>query len=122
MSSQIETIRVCEYCKNEFVAKTTTTRYCSHKCNSRAYKQRERELKIGKSISKTNQQKIFNASDLALEIIKQKEFLTIKDAYKLLGVSERTFYRLMKNGTILFTKLGSRTIIKRTEIDKLFSQ
>ncbi len=121
MSSKIETIRVCEYCKNEFVAKTTTTRYCSHKCNSRSYKLRVKELKVESSITKTNQQKILNASDLALEIIKQKEFLTIKDAYKLLGVSERTFYRLMKNGTILFTKLGSRTIIKRTEIDKLFS-
>ena len=121
MSSKIETIRVCEHCKNEFVAKTTTTRFCSHKCNSRSYKLRIKELKVESSIAKTNQQKIFNASDLDLEVIKQKEFLTIKDTHKLLGISERTFYRLMKNGTIPFKKLGSRTIIKRTEIDKLFS-
>jgi DNA binding domain, excisionase family len=54
-------------------------------------------------------------------VIKQKDFLSIKEAYTLLGVSERTFYRLMKEGTIPATKLGGRTIIKRSIIDNLFA-
>lgn len=121
MSSKIEVVKICEFCNNEFIAKTTVTRYCSHKCNSRAYKQKVKESKVDKAITQTNQQKIVSATDLGLEVIKQKEFLSIKESYKLLNISERTFYRLLKNGTIPYKKLGSRTIIKRSEIDKLFA-
>jgi excisionase family DNA binding protein len=63
-------------------------------------------LKVGKSNEETKQQKVLSASDVQLEVIKQKDFLSIKEAYTLLGVSERTFYRLMKEGTIPATKLG----------------
>ncbi len=121
MSSTIKIQKVCECCGNEFTAQTTVTRFCSHKCASRSYKQRKRESKIGWAIEETNQQKILTASDVQLEVIKQKDFLSIKEAYTLLGVSERTFYRLMKEGTILATKLGGRTIIKRSIIDNLFA-
>lgn len=121
MSSKIQIQRICEYCGKEFTAQTTVTRFCSHKCNSRAYKLKVKELKVGKSNEETNQQKILTASDVQLEVIKQKDFLSIKEAYTLLGVSERTFYRLMKEGTIPATKLGGRTIIKRSVIDNLFA-
>lgn len=121
MSSKIQIQRICEYCGKEFTAQTTVTRFCSHKCNSRAYKLKVKELKVGKSNEETNQQKILSASDVQLEVIKQKDFLSIKEAYTLLGVSERTFYRLMKDGTISATKLGGRTIIKRSIIDNLFA-
>jgi len=121
MSSKIQIQRICEYCGKEFIAQTTVTRFCSHKCNSRAYKLKVKELKVGKSNEDTNQQKILSASDVQLEVIKQKDFLSIKEAYTLLGVSERTFYRLMKEGTIPATKLGGRTIIKRSVIDNLFA-
>lgn len=121
MSSKIQIKRICEYCGNEFTAQTTVTRFCSHKCNSRAYKLKVKELKVGKSNEETNQQKILSASDVQLEVIKQKDFLSIKEAYSLLGISERTFYRLMKEGTIQATKLGGRTIIKRSVIDNLFA-
>jgi excisionase family DNA binding protein len=121
MSSKIQIQRVCECCGKEFTAQTTVTRFCSHKCNSRAYKLKIKELKIGKSNEETNQQKILSASDVQLEVIKQKDFLSIKEAYTLLGVSERTFYRLLKIGIIPATKLGGRTIIKRSIIDNLFA-
>lgn len=121
MSSKIQIQRICECCGKEFTAQTTVTRFCSHKCNSRAYKLKVKELKVGKSNEETNQQKILSASDVQLEVIKQKDFLSIKEAYTLLGVSERTFYRLMKEGTIPATKLGGRTIIKRSVIDNLFA-
>ena len=120
MSSKIEVQKICEYCRQEFMAKTTVTRFCSHKCASRSYKQRKKENKIGWAIEETNKQKLLSISELDLEAIKHKEFLSIKEAYTLLGISERTFYRMIKNETIASTKLGSRTIIKRSEIDKLF--
>jgi len=41
MSSNIEIQRICEYCNKEFTARTTKTKYCSHKCNQRHYKAKE---------------------------------------------------------------------------------
>ena len=120
MSSKIEVQKICEFCGEEFTAKTTVTRFCSHKCASRSYKQRKKNNKIGKAIEETNQQKLLSITELNMEAIKQKDFLSIKEAFTLLGISERTFYRLMKARTIQATKLGKRTIIKRSEIDKLF--
>jgi excisionase family DNA binding protein len=121
MSSTIEIQKICELCGKEFTAKTTVTRFCGHTCASRAYKLRKKENKIGQAIKETNQQKLLSLSELNIEAIKQKDFLSIKEAHTLLGLSERTFYRLMKAGTIQATRLGKRTIIKRSEIDKLFT-
>lgn len=120
MSSNLEIKKICQLCGNEFVAKTTVTRYCSHKCASRAYKQRKRESKVQKAVEETTKQKTFIATGIDLNTIRQKDFLSIKEAYTVLGVSESTFYRLMKSGTVPATKVGGRTIIKRSEIDKLF--
>lgn len=113
-------VRICEYCGVEFTAKTSVTRFCSRKCTSRFFKKKDRDKKIEKSNEETFQHKIAAASDPNLEIIKLKEFLSIKETISLLGLSERTFYRLMKNGNIPATKLGGRTIIKRSIIDSLF--
>ncbi|RZT96016.1 excisionase family DNA binding protein [Ancylomarina subtilis] len=120
MNSTIELQKICEHCGKEFTAKTTVTRFCNQKCAAKSYKKRKRENKVGRAIVETNKQKLLSVKDLHLEAIKQKDFLSIKEAYTLLGVSERTFYRLMKAGTIQATKLGKRTIIKRSVIDKLF--
>jgi hypothetical protein len=35
MSSNIRITKVCEYCKNEFEAKTIATKYCSYTCNKK---------------------------------------------------------------------------------------
>ena len=121
MSSTIEIQKICELCGKEFTAKTTVTRFCGHTCASRAYKLRKKENKVSQAIKETNQQKLLSLSELNIEAIKQKDFLSIKEAHTLLGLSERTFYRLMKAGTIQATRLGKRTIIKRSEIDKLFT-
>ena len=121
MSSTIQVQKVCEFCGKEFTAQTTVTRFCGHGCASRSYKQRKRENKIGWAIEETNKQKILSVSEVNIESIKLKDFLSIKEAYTLLGISERTFYRLMKAGTIPVAKLGGRTIIKRSVIDNLFT-
>ncbi|HCE57071.1 MAG: helix-turn-helix domain-containing protein [Draconibacterium sp.] len=121
MSSTIQVQKICEFCGKEFTAQTTVTRFCGHGCASRSYKQRKKENKIGWAVEETNRQKVFAASDIQIEVIQQKDFLSIKEAYTLLGISERTFFRLLKTGTIPAARLGGRTIIKRSIIDKLFA-
>lgn len=117
MSSNIRITRVCNYCNLEFVAQTTRTRYCSHKCNSRHYKLLQKDNKIEASNQETT--RVINKP---IEAIKEKEFLTIPDLAKLINCSIRTAYNLVNSGSIKAVKLSERkTLIKRSEIDKLFS-
>ena len=117
MSSNIRIKKTCEYCDKEFVARTTRTRYCSHNCNRKHYKQLKREEKIITAEEKEVTRKVDTS---VYEVISVKEFLSIKEASTLIGVSERTFYRLMKDGLVKSYKLGGRTIIKRSDINNLF--
>lgn len=117
MSTNIRIKKTCEFCEIEFIAKTTRTRYCSHNCNRKHYKQLKREEKIRVAEEKEVTRKVDTS---IYEVISVKEFLSIKEASTLIGVSERTFYRLMKDGLVKTFKLGGRTIIKRSDIDKLF--
>ena len=117
MSSNLKIIKVCEYCGKEFVAKKITTRTCSPRCSKLLYKKKKREEKL-KKVPSVEVQKV----ELRTKNVKDKEFLSIADACELLGVSRMTIYRLAKAGKIKITKIGRRSIIKRTEIDKLFEQ
>ncbi len=118
MSSNIEVQRICEHCGNEFTARTTTTRYCSTKCNSAAYKAKLRGKKVDKSNTETQKVKFQSIED-----IKAKEFLTVKEVARLLSCSIRSVYYYIENGSINAVNLGQRiTRVKRSEIDKLFEQ
>lgn len=125
MSSNIKINRICEYCGKQFVARTTTTRYCPKvegsgktSCGALAYKARSRKNKINKSNVETSAKII-----KPIEELKAKEFLTVKQAAKLLNLSLRTTYRLIEVGTIKAINLAQRKItIRRSDIDKLFEQ
>lgn len=117
MSSNIRITRVCEYCQKEFVAQTTRTRYCSHRCNSRHYKALQKNKKIEVSNQETS--KLVNRD---IEAIKNKEFLTVPDVAKLINCSIRTAYNIINRGDLKAVKISERkTLIKRSEIDKLFT-
>ena len=116
MSSNIRIQRICQQCNNEFTAKTTVTKYCGDRCSRRAYKHKLKASLIESSNKETEQIRI-----APIEAIKAKEFLTVKDISTLLNCSLRTTYRLIENETIKAVNLAERkTLIKRSDIDKLF--
>lgn len=115
MSSNIRVPKICQYCGSEFIAKTTVTKYCSDNCAKRAYKKRKRDEKVQNITPTATQKKEYNQDQ-----VKDKEFLSIAETCKLLGASRMTLYRQIKDGKINAAKIGSRTIIKREEIEKLF--
>jgi excisionase family DNA binding protein len=115
MSSNIRVNRICEFCSTEFEAKTTVTKYCGDTCAKKAYKARKRAEKI--EVSKKETKEVITRP---IEEIRAKEFLSITETCKLVGVSRRTVYRCIERGDLIAGKLGKRTIIKRSEIDKLF--
>lgn len=111
MSSNIEIQKVCQYCGKEFIAKTTATKYCSHKCNQRHYKERKRAEKINASKNQV----------VHIDGLKDKEFLSVTEVSKLIGCSRQNVYKMIKTGKLKATNiLKKKTIIKRTDLDDLF--
>ena len=114
MSSNIEVKRICQHCSKEFTARTTVTKYCSDKCSKAAYKARKRAEKVNKSNTETSRIK-----QQPIEDIKAKDYLSINEVCKLIGISRRTVYRLIERGEIKKIKIGSRTLIKRSLLIRL---
>ena len=86
MSSNMKILKRCEYCKQEFVAKTTVTKCCSDYCAKRLYKLKQREKKITVAVvneeRKQNQKSVITEEEI--KSIQVKEYLTLKEAAFLL--------------------------------------
>ena len=118
MSSKIEVQRICQYCGNEFTARTTVTKYCSHRCGSLANKAKKRAEKVQKSNTETKQIKT-----KPIEELKAREFLTVTQVSKLIGCSRQNVYNLINTGKLKATNiLLKKTIVKRSDLDKLFKR
>ena len=118
MSSNIKVQRICQHCGQEFTARTTITLYCSHRCNSAAYKAKQRAGKVEQSNTETQ-----HIKTQSIEELKAKEFLTVREVARLLNCSVRSAYYYIESGTIKAVNLGQRiTRVKRSDIDKLFEQ
>ena len=93
------------YCGEDFIAKTTVTKYCSHKCNSRDYKNKVKALKIEVAKKKTN-------STIPQHIkhpnINTKEILSVKEVCQFIGISKNTVYKLFNDKALTPIKLRSR--------------
>lgn len=133
MSSNIKIPKFCQHCGQAFVAQTTTTRFCGHKCASRAYKQRKREEKVQttlsdqiKSVTSANSENLQSLQSLPIQTgnfinLRDKEFLSVQETAILLGASRWTIQRMIQRAELKAGKLGRRTIIPRSEIDNLFN-
>ncbi len=117
MSTTIRIERICEFCGNSFIAQTTVTKFCSHRCSSRAYKARKRAEKINTSNSATTQIRVKAVGDVS-----KREFLSIAEVCSLMGVVRQTVYNLIGRGELEASKFGGRTIIKRSNIDELLDK
>lgn len=116
MSSNIHILRICESCHNNFTARTTVTKYCGHPCASRAYKARKR----GEKIEASNQETAHFVPKGYAEL-QTKEFLSITETSRLLGVSRWTLTRAISDGRLPAVRFGRRIVIKRSDIDRMFS-
>jgi excisionase family DNA binding protein len=100
-----------------FVARTTTTLYCSNTCRNKFNKRKSRSKKIDESNKESIAQINFD-----LEQIKAKDYLSLLDVSVLLGVSKRTLYRVVEQKNIALTKIAGRTIIRRIDLDNFFKK
>lgn len=56
-----------------------------------------------------------------LEIVKTKDFISVNQASLLFGISRSTIYRIISRGELDIAKFGTRTIIRRCDMDNFFS-
>lgn len=123
MAKTAEIEKVCEWCKKTFIAQKITTRYCSHGCNSKAYKsaKREEKHKTYKMVSiGAKRLKQIEALSEAYEKIKNKEFLSVSETAILLSVGRTTIYRYLKNNTLKAVQTQGKTFIRRSDINEKF--
>lgn len=118
MSSNLSITKKCECCGKVFIAQKISTRYCSHKCNSKAYKQNKREFKMV-GINYATMQEMERLSD-EYEKIKDKEYLSVSETSFLLSVGRTTVYRYLQNGTLKAVQTNGKTFIRKSDIDKMF--
>ena len=128
MSSNIRVKRICQHCGDEFIAKRTNTKYCSHKCNSTAYKLKIKNEKIQRSNNETDLIKTGKTDKAKDKIIQsdlsiQKEFLSVNEVAELIGCTRQSIYKMINSGRLKASNLlVKKTVIKRSEIDKMFEQ
>ncbi len=109
----------CKYCGNQFMAQTLKTQYCSMPCNQKHYKIRQKKIKKLNELKPPIQKEEIIPFNLKLSQIKFKEFVSLKEALLLLGISRTSLWRLIKNNHITSAKLGSRVFLRKKDLKKL---
>lgn len=114
--SKLKIRKVCERCGEEFFAQKVTTKCCSHKCNSRAYKAAARDKRIQKAEANTEEIVI----NKPLKSVKDKEFLSFAEAGILLGISRQAVYKMVDSCHLKAAKISSRlSFIRRSDVEAM---
>lgn len=117
MSSNIKIQKNCEFCGNEFTARTLYTRYCSKACNKKHYKQ----LLLGKNLDTKQSQESIKISPIEILRNASQEYFEINEAAIIMRISRRTLYRLISLKKIKKKKMLSRTVILKEDIKLFFA-
>jgi excisionase family DNA binding protein len=96
--------------------------YCGNNCAKRAYKARKRQQKIEESLKETREQHATSGKEaVATKSLSDKDFLSVTDASKLIGVSRWTIQRMIKRGQLKAVPFGRKHIVARRQIENLFN-
>ncbi len=115
-TSKTKIKKVCEYCGTVFYAQKLTTRFCSHRCNNLAYKERVRHKRIQEVETKV--QTVI--SEQPISDFKDKEYLSFKEAATLLGLSKQAIYKMVYAGKLQAFRISSRlSFIRKEDIDRM---
>ena len=120
MSSNIRINRICKHCGEVFVAKTFKTQFCSHSCNSKDYKKREKIRKIEESQEEYKSDlKSSKSQSMNMEELKSKIYLSIAEVCLLVGMSDSTIRKFVKEGRLKTIRLGKKYLILKSQIEDL---
>ena len=120
MSSNIRINRICKHCGEVFVAKTFKTQFCSHSCNSKDYKKREKIRRMEESKEEYKSDlKNSKSQSMNMEELKSKIYLSIAEVCLLVGMSDSTIRKFVKEGKLKTIRLGKKHLILKSQIENL---
>ena len=106
----MEVKRICQWCGKPFIAKKTTTCYCSPQCSKRGYKHRMMERKM--ELRHMQEMQELRSS------LEKQEYFTFSQAARLMGVSRQYIYKLVKEEKLRASRLsGKMSLIRRADIE-----
>lgn len=106
----------CKWCGKSFIAHKMTTLYCCHTCNGKAYKEQKRQERMHEYLEEQASKPLH-----ATGIVGDKPFLSPNELALLLGLSRASVYRYMVAGTIKALQFRGRTVIRRSDVEKMFN-
>lgn len=118
MSSNIRILKKCEFCNNEFIARTTVTKTCSDPCAKRLYKLKEKEKKVKAAELQEVKKRVPETfiTEAEIRAIQAKELLSLKEAAFLLHISPLTMRRWILIGKIKSIKVGKKHLLHKEVI------
>ena len=106
----MEVRKICQWCGKPFIAKKTTTCYCSHQCANLGYKERMRERR--RQLKKM--QDLLQPKQAA----EGQDFFSFAQTAKLMGVTRQYVYKLVKESKLRASRISAKkSIIRRADIE-----
>lgn len=119
MSSNLELKRICQQCGKEFIAKKTSTKFCSLSCGQRNYKVRQRVNKIETKNAQVRDSHLLHSGLIAYHSPEQ-DLVDIKMLAFVTSMSRSTIFRLIKDPEFPRMKVWGRLLFdKRVVVDYL---
>ena len=113
--SKLKIPKICEQCHKPFEAKTITTRFCSNLCASKNGKEQKKQ-------EKERREKEKKLEENGIDTIQCENFISLKEATVLFGISKSTIHRMIKQKLIHSVNLGERlTRINKEELKRLIA-
>lgn len=119
----------CTVCNTPFTSKTSLANFCSEKCFNRNRKKKDREKKVVAAIARNNYDillPINDSSSLPVLVTAAanipKEFYSIKEFAKVLGVHERTIMSHVWKNQLPHFRIGRRILINKEEAVQFFKK
>jgi hypothetical protein len=126
MTSSRQYNRICLFCRTQFVAQKRTTKYCSHRCASRAYKvNKKRQDAIEVNFEEFVKRELMIHTETLLQIqnsisqllqvarLSNEEYIPVEDYCSMKGISRKTLSRWIKEEKVEVQKISERKILIR---------
>lgn len=115
MSSNLEIPKTCLHCGSKFVAKKTSTKFCSISCAQRNYKVRERIKKVDSAKHAVKEQLSTKEATLKIEA-SDPDLIDIEHLSFYTSISKRTIFRLLKDPLFPKIKVGRRLLFNKKRV------
>jgi len=112
MSSNLELKRICQQCGKEFIAKKTSTKFCSLSCGQRNYKVRQRMNKIETKNAQVRACHLLHSGPMA-DHSPEQDLVDIKMLAFVTSMSRSTIFRLIKDPEFPRMKIGGRLLFDK---------